>query len=119
MELFLNPSTGLAADSVLSLFLFIALAAILFIRAERLTNFGRGSPREHSSIIISKSIHWLRRRSSLKVYLFLALTAILFTRRNGLNNFGRELPKKHSCDIISKSVHRFSKKMLFKVFFYL
>ena len=39
--------------------------------------FFRQSHKEHSCIIISKSIHWLR-RSHLKVFLFLALAAILF-----------------------------------------
>ena len=42
-----------------------------------LSNSGRGSPKEHSCEIISKSIHWFR-RSRLKVFLFLALVAILF-----------------------------------------
>ena len=35
-----------------------------------LSNFCRQSPKEHSCIIISKSMHWLRRRSHLKVNLF-------------------------------------------------
>ena len=35
-------------------------------------------------LIISKSMHWLRRRSHLKVFLFLALAAILF---NGAERF--------------------------------
>ena len=43
-----------------------------------MSNFGGQSPKEHSCIIISKSMHWLRRRSHLKVFLFLALGAILF-----------------------------------------
>ena len=49
-----------------------------------LSNFGRHSPKEHSSIIISKSMNWLRRRSRLKVFLFLALAANLF---NGAERF--------------------------------
>ena len=49
-----------------------------------MSNFGRHSPKEHSCIIISKSMHWLRRRSRLKVFLFLALAAILF---NGAEQF--------------------------------
>ena len=49
-----------------------------------LSNFGRQSPKEHSCVIISKSMHWLRRRGRLKVYLFLALAAILF---NGAEQF--------------------------------
>ena len=43
--------------------LALALAAILFIRAEYgLSNVRRGSSKEHSCEIISKSINWLRRR---------------------------------------------------------
>ena len=34
-----------------------------------LSSFGRQSPKEHSCIIISKSMHWLKRRSQLKVFL--------------------------------------------------
>ena len=49
-----------------------------------LSNFGGQSPKEHSCIIISKSMHWLRRRSPLKLFLFLALAAILF---NGAERF--------------------------------
>ena len=49
-----------------------------------LISFDRQSPKEHFYIIISKSMHWLRRRSRLKVFLFLALAAILF---NGAERF--------------------------------
>ena len=70
--------------SRLKVFLFLALAAILFNGAERFEQFGTQSPKEHSCIIISKSIHWLRRRSRLKVFLFLAVVAILF---NGAKPF--------------------------------
>ena len=38
----------------------------------------------HSCIIISKSMHWLRRRSPLKVFVFLSPAAILF---NGAEQF--------------------------------
>ena len=34
-----------------------------------LSNFGRGSPKEHACKIISKSIHWFRRRSRSKVFM--------------------------------------------------
>ena len=84
MKLFQNLSTDLAEEVVKSLFLFIALAAILFNVAEPFEQFGRGSPKKHSSEIISKSIYWFRRRSRLKVFLFLALVAILF---NGAEQF--------------------------------
>ena len=33
-----------------------------------MSSFGRKSPKEHSCIIISKSMHWLRRRIRLKVF---------------------------------------------------
>ena len=78
MKLFQNLSIVLAEEVIKSLFLFIALVAILFNIAERFEQFFRGSPKEHSCIIISKSIFWFRRRSSLKVFIFLALAAILF-----------------------------------------
>ena len=42
-----------------------------------------GHPR-NLPVFISKSMHWLRRRSGLKVFLFLALAAILF---NGAEEF--------------------------------
>ena len=84
MKLFQNLSTDLAEEVVKSIFLFIALAAILFNVAESFEQFGRGSPKKYSCIIISKSIFWFRRRSRLKVFLFLALAAILF---NGAERF--------------------------------
>ena len=39
-------------------FLFLALAAILLAEQNHLGNFGRGSSKEHSCEIISKSIQW-------------------------------------------------------------
>ena len=33
-----------------------------------MSNYGGQSPKEHSCIIISKSMHWFRRRSHLKVF---------------------------------------------------
>ena len=84
-----------------------------------LRTFGRGSSKEPSCKIISKSMNWLRRRSHLKVFLFLALAASCSTERNGLSNFGRQSPKEHSCEIISKAVHRFSKKESLEAYLYL
>ena len=43
-----------------------------------MSNSGRGSPMESTSVIILKSIHCLRKRRRKKVILFLALVAILF-----------------------------------------
>ena len=115
MKLFHNLSTDLAEEVLKSLFLFLALGAIFFNGAGRLSNFGRQPPTEHSCIIISKSMYWLRRRSRFKVFLFLALAPSCSTERNGLSNFGRQSPKKHSCEIISKSVHRFSRRSCYKL----
>ena len=72
-----------------------------------LSNFGGQSPKEHSCIIISKSMNWLRRRNCLKVFLFQSLVAILF---NGAEQFERrQSSRQHPCEIISKSVLRFNK----------
>ena len=57
-----------------------------------LSAFGRGSPKEPSCNIISKSMHWLSRRSHLKVFLFLALVAILFNGAERFEQFGRQSP---------------------------
>ena len=72
MASFQNPSTSLAKKS-----------------SERngLSNFGRGSPEEHSWIIIAKSIHCLRRRIHLNVFLFLAQAAILFNEAERFGQF--------------------------------
>ena len=83
-----------------------------------MSNFGGQSPKEHSCITISKSMHWLRRRSCLKVFLFLALAAILF---NGakvrvilVNSHLRNIPVKlfqnlstHLAEEVVKSIFLF------------
>ena len=66
VKLFQNLSTDLAEEVVKSLFLFIALAAILFNVAEFFEQFGRGSTKKHSSIIISKSIFFFQEKKSFK-----------------------------------------------------
>ena len=70
-----------------------------------LSIFGRGSPKEPSCKISSKSMHWLRRRSHLKVFLFLTLAAIMLNGAERFSNFGRQSPSEHSCEIILKAVH--------------
>ena len=60
-----KPSCKIISKSVnwlrrrnhLKVFLFLALAAILFKKRNGLSNFGRQSPKEHSYEIISKSVH--------------------------------------------------------------
>ena len=104
MKLFQNLSTDLADEVIKSLFLFIALAAILFNGAELLSNFGRGLAKKYFCEITLTSIYWFRRRSRLKVFLFLALVAILFNGAERFEQFGRGSPKEPSCKIISNSI---------------
>ena len=52
-----------------------------------LSNFGGQSPKEHSCIIISKSMNWLRRRSCFKIFLFLALATILYNGAERVEQF--------------------------------
>ena len=59
----ISKSVHRFSRSRLKFFLFIVLAANLFNRAEQFEHFCRQSPKEHSCIIISKSMHWLRRKS--------------------------------------------------------
>ena len=68
-----------------------------------LSNFCRQSPKKHSCIIISKSMHYLRRRSHLKVFYFQLWWPSCSMAQNSLSNFSRELPKEPSCEIIPKS----------------
>ena len=115
MKLFQNLSTNFAGEVVKSIFLFIALAAILFNVAVFFEQFGRGLPKKYFCIIISKSIFWFRRRSRLKVFLFLALAAMLFDgAERFLSNFGRGSPKKPSCKIILKSIQGFWRRSRLK-----
>ena len=45
-------------------------------------------------MIISKSMHWLRRRSHLQVFLFLALAAFCSMAQNIVESYPRNLPVK-------------------------
>ena len=62
-EIISQFAIDLAEEVVYSSFLFIALAAILFIGADHLSNFGRGLAKEHLCEIISKSVHRFSRGS--------------------------------------------------------
>ena len=83
VKLFQNLSIIIAEEVVKSLFLLIALVAILFIVAESFEQFLFRVTQETFLYNISKSIFWFR-RSHLKFFLFLALSAILF---NGAERF--------------------------------
>ena len=60
------------------LFLFLALMALLFSRAEHLSSFDTGPPKEIYEIILNLS-NWPRRRYHLNAFLFLDLAAIKFS----------------------------------------
>ena len=85
MKLFQNLSTDLAEEVVKSLFLFIALAAILFSVAEPFEQFWLRVTQE-KFLYNYFNIHPLvQENKSFKVFfLFLALAAILF---NGAETF--------------------------------
>ena len=78
MKLFQNLSTNLAEEVVKSLFLFIALAAILFNVAEFFEQFWKRVT-QGTFLYHYFKIHLLvQEKKSFKVFLFLALAAILF-----------------------------------------
>ena len=64
--------------SRLKVFLFLALAAILFNGAEQFEQFWWTVTQGTFLYNYFKLMHWLRRRSRLKIFLLLALAAILF-----------------------------------------
>ena len=71
VKLVQNMSTGLA-EVILIFFNFKPLKPFCSREQNGLRHFGRGSPKEHSCIIISRSLHSLRRKMCLKVFLFLS-----------------------------------------------
>ena len=84
MKLFQKLSTNLAEEVVKSLFLFIALAAILFNVVESFEQFWLRVTQETFLYNYFK-IHFLVQEKKLfKCFLFLALAAILF---NGAERF--------------------------------
>ena len=85
-----------------------------------MSNFGRGSPKEPSCKIISKSVQPFSRKSRDKVISIYSHGGhFVQRRRNLLSNFGRGSFKKHSCVIISKSLFWFMRRSHFKVFLFL
>ena len=68
-------------------FLFVTLAAILFNETKQFKPFWYGSPKDHSCLIILKSMQWLRKRICLKVFFSIFISAaILF---NAGERFGQ------------------------------
>ena len=83
--------------------------------------FWKGSPREHSFEIISKSDQQFRRRFFKNFFMSLYSTRSpnssepwFWPDQNFANNFWKGSPKEHSCEIISKSDQRFRRRRFFK-----
>ena len=87
-------------------------------------NFWKGSPKEHSCEIISKSDRQFRRRRFFKNFFVSLYSArspnssepCFWADQNFANKFLKGSPKEHSCEIISKSEQRFRRRF-FKNFF--
>ena len=84
MKLFQKLSTDLAEEVVKSLFLFIAMAAILFNVAESFEQFWLRVTQETFLYNYFKIHFLIQEKKSLKIFLLLAMAAILF---NGAERF--------------------------------
>ena len=87
-------------------------------------NFSKGSPKENSCEIISKSDQRSQRKFFLRISscpysarITHSPESCLWTDQNFVNNFLKGSPKEHSCEIILKSDQRFQRKRFFKNFF--
>ena len=85
------------------------------------SNFWKGSPKEHSCEIISKSDKQFRRRRFFKNF-FMSLCSArspissepcFWADQNFRNKFWKGSPKEHSCKIISKSDQQFQRRRFF------
>ena len=60
-----------------------------------MSDFHKGSPKEHSCETMSESIHWFMKRSCLKVlFYFFAIAATLFNGAEWFEGHLRNLPVK-------------------------
>ena len=77
-------------------------------------NFWKGSPKEHSCEIISKSDQRFQRRrflkNCLKNSILLPWQPEFLMESNSVNHFWRRPPTEHSCQIWSKLVQRFGRR---------
>ena len=76
--------------------------------------FWKGSPKEHSCEIISKSDQQFRRRTFFKNYLKISISLPwqpeFLMESNSIKNFWRGPPKEHSCQVWSKLAQRFGRR---------
>ena len=81
-------------------------------------NFWKGSPKEHSCEIISKSDQRFQRRrflkNCLKNSILLPWQPEFLMESNTVNNFWRGPPKEHSCQVWSKLAQWFGRRRCFK-----
>ena len=111
MKLFQNLSTDLAEECVKSLFLFIALAAILFNVAELFDQIWLRVTQETFLYNYFKIHHLVQEKKSFKGFsTFSSGSHLVQWSGDCLSNFGRGSPKEPTCKIISKSVKPFWKK---------
>ena len=87
MKLFQNLATDLAEEVVKSLFLFIALAAILFNVAESFEQFWQRVTQQTFLYNYFKIHPLVQEKKSLKVFQVLALAAILFKEAEWFEQF--------------------------------
>ena len=87
-------------------------------RSKFTNNFRKGSPKEHSFEIISKSDQWFQRRrflkNCLKNSILLPWQPEFLMESNSVNNFWRGPPKEHSCQVWSKLAQRFGRRRCLK-----
>ena len=80
--------------------------------------FWKGSPKEHSYEIISKSDQWFWSRrffkNCLKNSISLPWQPEFLMESNSVNNFWRGPPKEHSCRVWSKLAHLFGRRRCLK-----
>ena len=113
VKLFQNLSTDLAEEVVESIFLFIALAAILFNVAEFFEQFWYRVTQETFLCNYFKSHLLVQEKKLFKGFSIFSSGGHL-VEWNGLSNFGRGSPKESSCIIISKSVQPFWRRSRLK-----
>ena len=80
-------------------------------------NFWKGSPKEHSCEIISKSDQRFQRRflqNFLKNSISLPWQPEFLMESNSVNNFLRGPPKEHSCQVWSQLAQRFGRRRCLK-----
>ena len=114
VKLFQNPSTDLEERSFKGFPILKLWLPACSSEWNGLSNYGKGSPKEHFCVIILKSCHWPRRRCCLKVF-----QPFCSVKQKHFRIFGRS-PKEHFCVItcILKSGHWPRRRCCLKVYLF-